>query len=352
MPACRSVVLRHLAVVVLAALLAAPAHARVEQLPPPDKAHILDGSAALTVGRLHVNITNWGLIGSRYTELSTYGDAPSGQWPGGSGNEYLFAAGLWIGGVVNGARRVSTGQPEAELRPDDDPRATLYEAREGLLVRPPTPGAGGIPWYLPGGDDDGDGRLDEEALDGVDQDGDGRVDEDFGQVGTQMFDAVMRDDTPLAIQSYPDHQPLHVEVRQRAAAWQTSEQQDFISLSFHVTNIGTLDIRDVYLGFWVDADIGPRTDPDGGSNDLAGTFDGPTPTAARTTSPGPSTATCACRPATSSRCAAPTCVTPRPSTRCPAGSACNWSTTRPTRTASWRPTPSSCTARASSPAWA
>jgi hypothetical protein len=277
MSVCRAGARRRFTVVLgLAALLttASPVRARVEDPLPADKAHVLDGSAALTVGRLHVNITNWGLIGSRYSEISTYGDAPSGQWPGGSGNEYLFAAGLWIGGMVNGAPHVSTGQPEAELRPADDPRATLYEAREGLLVRPPNPGAGGVPWYLPGGDDDGDGRLDEEVLDGVDNDGDGRVDEDFGQVGTQMFDAMMRDDTPLALQSYPDHRPLHVEVQQRAVAWQTSEQQDFIGLSYHITNAGTLGIQELYLGFWVDADIGPRTDPDGSSNDLAGSFDG------------------------------------------------------------------------------
>ncbi len=277
MSACRPGSRRPLTVLaaLAALLLAAPSvRARVDDPLPADKAHVLDGSAALTVGRLHVNITNWGLIGSRYSEISTYADAPSGQWPGGSGNEYLFAAGLWVGGVVNGAAHVSTGQPEAELRPADDPRATLYEAREGLLVRPPTPGAGGIPWYLAGGDDDGDGRLDEEDLDGTDQDGDGRVDEDFGQVGTQMFDAMLRDDTPLALQSYPDHRPLNVTVQQRAVAWQTAEQQDFVGLSFHITNVGALEIENVYLGFWVDADIGARTDPDGSSNDLAGSFDG------------------------------------------------------------------------------
>lgn len=282
MPACRTGVSRRLArffcrdgVCLVACLaLAMPAAARVDDPLPADKAHVLDGSAALTVGRLHVNITNWGLIGSRYSELSTFGDAPSGQWPGGSGNEYLFAAGLWVGGVVNGAPRVSTGQPETELRPEDDPRATLYEAREGLLVRPPSAVVGGTPWFLPGGDDDRDGQLDEDPLDGHDQDGDGRVDEDFGQVGTQMFDALLRDDTPLALQSYPDHRPLHVAVHQRAVAWQTSEQQDFVGLAYRVTNTGALDIEHLYLGFWVDADIGPRTDPDGGSNDLAGSFDG------------------------------------------------------------------------------
>ena len=57
-------------------------------------------------------VTNHGLIGSQYSMVSTYADAPSGQWPAGSGIEYLWAAGLWIGGKVHGQPRVTTGQYE------------------------------------------------------------------------------------------------------------------------------------------------------------------------------------------------------------------------------------------------
>ena len=78
----------------------------------PDGVHVLDGSYVLDRGELHVNITNHGLIGSQYTQTFPFSDAPSGQWPGGSGNEYLWGAGLWIGGIVNGSLAVTTGQPE------------------------------------------------------------------------------------------------------------------------------------------------------------------------------------------------------------------------------------------------
>ncbi len=246
--------------------------ARTDPL-PQDKAHVLDGSTVLTAGRLYVNITNWGLIGSRYGELSTFADAPSGQWPGGSSNEYLFAGGLWVGGMEQGEPRVSTGQPDAELRPGTNPQDTMYEAREGLVVRPIEPGASGIPFFMPGGDDDGDGRYDEEILDGYDQDHDGLIDEDFRQYGTQMFNCVMRDNTLLARQIYPDHRPLDIKVVQRAFSWQTVGQQDFVVLSYEITNIGASVINDVYLGFWTDCDIGRRDDPDIAHNDIAGGFD-------------------------------------------------------------------------------
>ena len=81
-----------------------------------DGIHILDGTYVMNVGQLQVNITNWGLIGSRFTEISTYSDAPSAQWPAGSSVEYMWAAGLWVGGRLHGDMRVSTGQFEAELR--------------------------------------------------------------------------------------------------------------------------------------------------------------------------------------------------------------------------------------------
>ncbi len=102
----------------------------------PGKSLALDGSYVMNIGKLHVNITNHGLIGSRYSIVSTYSDAASAQWPGGSENEYLFAAGPWIGGVKQGETLVSTGQYERELRPRNDPRATIYEAKYGSLLRP------------------------------------------------------------------------------------------------------------------------------------------------------------------------------------------------------------------------
>ena len=143
----------------------------------PDGIHILDGSYVLDVGELHVNITNHGLIGSQYSSDVPYNQAPSAQWPGGSGDEYLWGAGLWVGGRVGGEISVSTGQYEREFRPDSRLVDTIYEARAGTILRP-------IPYDHPTGhrlpnglaDDDFDNKYDEDYLNGRDDDGDGEID--------------------------------------------------------------------------------------------------------------------------------------------------------------------------------
>ncbi|HOX27008.1 MAG TPA: hypothetical protein PLL30_14915 [Candidatus Krumholzibacteria bacterium] len=271
------------AVFVAAALVAlslatAPALGRVP-VPlcdgPAEKALVVDGSGVLNAGHIHVNVTNWGLIGSHYGTTTTYSDAPSVQWPGGSGMEYVFGAGLWIGGRQNGNIGVTTGQPEPELLPGPEPQNVLYEARDGYQVRPrdllePT----GVPADLPGGDDDHDGIADEDPLDGFDNDGDGRVDEDFAQYGSQMLTCLMRDDVPLARQMFPDHRPLGLEVRFSACAWSTTDAQDLIGLRWVIRNAGLHAIEDLYVGLLIDGDIGHHGDAAAGEDDLAGTFTG------------------------------------------------------------------------------
>ena len=53
--------------------------------------------------------------------------------------------------------------------------------------------------HYPGrADDDGDGRVDEDWLNGRDDDGDGRIDEDFAAFGKLMYSCWFRDDEPTA----------------------------------------------------------------------------------------------------------------------------------------------------------
>ncbi|MFH1842949.1 MAG: hypothetical protein ABIF77_07050 [bacterium] len=240
-----------------------------------DGAHTLDGSYVMNVGELHLNLTNFGLIGSQYSLLTTYSSAPSGQWPGGTGQEYLWAGGLWIGGIINGQACVSTGQYEAEFRPADHPRDTIYEALDGWITRPfPNPDAGGRRRPDPDADDDGDGRIDEERLDGYDDDGDGLVDEDFAQIGNQMMVCTMYDNTLLAREIYPDHEPLGLEVVMEAYAWEDRLADDLVVLNFTITNVSSQDIKDVYIGFFIDCDIGTRGQPNVENDDMVGYYSG------------------------------------------------------------------------------
>ncbi len=245
------------------------------QRPAADGAHIVDGSFVTNAGELQVNITNFGLIGSQFSVPSSYGNAPSAQWPAGSGDEYLFAAGLWIGGLVQGTPRVTTGQFESEFRPGPGIEDTMYEAIDGEILRPlGSPGIHGRRQYEYGQDDDNDGRVDEDWLNGYDDDLDGLVDEDFAQIGNQMFVCTMYDNTPLTLELYPDHQPMNLRIIQRTFNWQEASADDMVAFEYQITNVGSQTIEDVYLGFMVDCDIGNRERTDGGIDDLAGSYQG------------------------------------------------------------------------------
>ena len=81
----------------------------------PNGVFILDGSYVMNVGELHINITNWGLIGSRFSSNNQFSDAPSAQWPAGSGELLVavFAAPPGSLGLLS-----DVGHPVRLSRPD------------------------------------------------------------------------------------------------------------------------------------------------------------------------------------------------------------------------------------------
>ena len=216
----------------------------------------INGDFVMNVGEVQINITNWGLIGSTLNPRQPFGSAPSCQWPAGSGDEYLWAAGLWVGGVVLGERLVTTGGEQVPL--DNDVQATIYEASGGTILRPVgNVLAGGKRKPSPGPDDDDDGLIDEETLNGYDDDEDGLIDEDFGQIGNQMMVCTMYDNTPWVQESRAEHQPLNLEIVQKTYQWENDQVDDFVGFEYQIKNVGVADIERVYIGFFADSDIGP-----------------------------------------------------------------------------------------------
>jgi len=242
---------------------------------PPDGIHILDGTYVLDVGELQVNITNHGLIGSQYSSDLPYSHAPSAQWPGGSGDEYLWGAGLWIGGRISGEPSVSTGQYERELRPGSRLRDTIYEAQSGFILRPTAyDHATGRRMPHPSNNDDMDQQHDEDPLNGRDDDGDGLIDEDFAQLGDQMLTCTMYDNLPLISEIYSDHRPLGMRVTQRAFTWYQEDLENIVGLDYEISNVGHHTVDEMYLGFFVDCDIQARTQGANEPDDMAGFFSG------------------------------------------------------------------------------
>jgi hypothetical protein len=225
---------------------------------------VIDGSTVHNVGELQMHITNWGEFGSRPSWALPWSEAPSAQWPAGSGVEYLWAAGLWVGAVKSGIPAVSTATFEWEFRPTMDPLDIMYRTAEGAR--------GGNRLPSPTADDDGDGTIDEDWLNGWDDDLDGLVDEDFSAISKQMFSCWYTDDQPIALEIFPDHNPLHIMVRQESYQWEEDRFDDFIGIEYKITNIGSDVLEDIYIGFFADCDAGPRDADNYWDDDATGRY--------------------------------------------------------------------------------
>jgi hypothetical protein len=216
----------------------------------PQRILVLDGSTVHNVGELQLHVTNWGLFGSEPGFGRPFSSAPSAQWPAGSTTEYLFGAGLWVGALKNGVPAVTTAAFDEEFRPSQDLRDIMYRAAESSR--------GGD--RLPSGsaDDDRDGKMDEDWLNGYDDDGDGLVDEDFAAISKQMFSCQYSDNEPISIRANPTHNPLNIHVRQESYQWEEDRYDDFVGMQFWITNIGHDVLQDVYIAFFADGDAGSR----------------------------------------------------------------------------------------------
>lgn len=226
---------------------------------------ILDGSSIHFAGALQMNVTNFGFFGSLPKSTYAMAEAPSAQWPAGSGVEYLYAAGLWIGAEVDGVPSVSTGYPEMEFYPSNDPRDIIYRSFEG---------AAGGNRYPGDPDDDRDGRIDEDPLNGRDDDGDGLIDEDYAAIGKLMYSCEYRDDNPIAQQVWPEHIPLGIRVRQESYQWSEEAFNDFIAASYVITNTSFRFLSNAYVGIYADLDAGHRDLGSYFNDDLVGSWEG------------------------------------------------------------------------------
>jgi hypothetical protein len=226
---------------------------------------VIDGSRVQYAGNLQMNVTNFGFLGSMPNARLPMSDFPSAQWPAGSGIEYLYAAGIWVGAARTGIPSVSTGYPETEFYPPEDPIDVIYEGYEGA------PGGGNYPGKA---DDDGDGRVNEDWLNGRDDDGDGRIDEDYAAIGNLMYSCWYTDDQETSTRVWPEHTPLHVRVRQETYQWSAKELYNFVAVHYLVENRGDDFLDDAYVGIYADLDAGPRNVGNYFRDDQIGTWQG------------------------------------------------------------------------------
>ncbi len=162
------------------------------------------------VGRFWNRITNYGMVGDdAYEERS-----PSGDYPGGSGNSYLYRGSVWLSGFIDGEFHCT--------KFEDDEYASIDSVHQ---------------------------VTGDEAMSDSD-------------IWTRYYDVK----APLAA----GHFPLGVEVTERSYAWSASYAADFIIYEFTIKNVGidTDDdgypdtdraIDDFHFTFRLDGDVSKLT---------------------------------------------------------------------------------------------
>ena len=237
------------------------------------------------IGNLWVNLTNYGWMGD--DNMAT----PSMEWPGGSGNMYLYQGSIWVSGRDASGSLHATAGDESEFFPtlgsdqadsytaanggveftSDDYRIVVGSSNMGINLDPDE-----VFWYdndlygRKGFDDDGDGLVDEDPLDYIDNDGDGLINEDYAMVSEEDTYCIYND--LRESQHATGDSPMGVEVIERTYQWSYSYARDFLIYDYTVINVGTSSngdsetfseinpdtpgaLTDVYLAIRFDFDI-------------------------------------------------------------------------------------------------
>ncbi|MDF1544742.1 MAG: hypothetical protein P1R58_06525 [bacterium] len=182
------------------------------------------------VGRISLSVTNTGNFGNNEvqgTDCLTGEATTSCEYPKGSGIEYLFLGAFWIGAVSGRDTLVTTGADGwlqgRETFPDE---GKLGELIHRSLIDPTSP--------------EFDGAVSENDVIAVYR--------DTLTAGVPLDDV---DNRP--------HQPLFLKVDESSYSWSYSYAEDFVLFDYKISNEGFNRLDDVYMGIYVDADVGQNS---------------------------------------------------------------------------------------------
>ncbi|MFH1892211.1 MAG: hypothetical protein ABIK83_05950, partial [Candidatus Zixiibacteriota bacterium] len=195
-----------------------------------------------TYNNLRMGISNWGFFGSYGREMrdcETGLATPSAEFPAGSGIEHLHMAAIWIGAVVGNDTIVSVGADGWQIANELYP---CSEANCGLERRSSRPS---------------DMYYHKDA----------HADQEYIAVYTDTL--VERTYTPDDW-SGREHIPLNIEITQHSYSWSVPHAEDFIIIDYDIRNIGPADLSEVYVGIYVDGDVGSRFVYDRYYDDISG----------------------------------------------------------------------------------
>ncbi len=192
------------------------------------------------IGKIGMTVSNTGTIGQGFLDwmgASLPGYAPSCVYPYPGNQEYLYAGALWIGAIVGEDTLVSVGadawNPVIEMWPAAAPD---NEVIERSILNP----------------DDSDAISDQDII---------------AVFVDTVTDYACVDQDP--VDNRP-HIPLNLRIEQRSYAWSYSYADDFIIFDYSIENIGTNTLEDVYMGIYIDGDVGKQGVYDEAQDDICG----------------------------------------------------------------------------------
>jgi hypothetical protein len=183
-----------------------------------------------------------GLIRLHITNFGRHGYENGCEWPAGSGQTYIFGAGIWVGCTAEGDTLVTVGYDptngSSEFVPGDLPNEPGYDDTTEHIY-----------WS-----DDPDDLAEWPVTDG---NGD--------PVIVSTLDSWCQfNDVDSTAHVAGDTRPIGVRVTQTGYSWNYPAYEDFAFLIYEVENTSGVDISQMYLGVACDADVGDYT------NDLVG----------------------------------------------------------------------------------
>lgn len=208
------------------------------------------------VGNIWMNFTNWGFFGN----FSPWGGlgmddpeypgvwAPQAEYPANSDVQYLFQGALWLGAMVQEEGyefpRVSTGT-DGWVRPRINEFYPPEEEAGAIVERSTRPNN----WN----------RLSEYV-----------THEDA--VSEQDFLIVYSDTLAETFYVYDDpidgpHFPLGIKISQKSYSWSYNYAQNFIIVDWEIENIAGNYLKNLYIGLYIDADVGWEGEPANWFND-------------------------------------------------------------------------------------
>ncbi len=167
-----------------------------------------------------------------------------GRWlefmPSWNGDQPLFHEGGLLVFAKDSEGRLSTivNTTESGIRVSEHASKIRY-CTEGVK--------GGFRAPSPEPDDDRDGRVNEDRLDGIDNDSDGKIDEDFAAIGDEMI-------TTCYFAPGIGGSGAQLAFYQEAYAWSLPHIDGTIMVNLWIKNIGSESLDDVRIGAFVEKD--------------------------------------------------------------------------------------------------